>query len=147
MFIISLVLAGCSLNQDAASLYKTETPLEAEIKIPESFQANKQEEIKIILTQDGERVQNADFVHMEIEKQDGSVSYHMEETEKKRNGVYIIKKDFKSDGLYYAKLHAGNDGSTIMPQKLFIVGELSSNELEFLQENLQKQQDNQEAHH
>lgn len=142
-----LLLSACSLEPDAADLYKKEKPLESEIVIPESFSANKQETIKAVLTQDGKKVEDADFVHFEIWKQDGTVKYNMEEAVKEDNGTYSISKDFNSDGLYYIKLHASNDGSIIMPQKQFIVGELSKSELEFLQQGLPKQTETHEHHH
>ncbi|MCP3027783.1 FixH family protein [Halobacillus sp. A5] len=145
--IIVMMLTGCSLKQDADSLYNTETPLDADIMIPESIKINEKEEIKVILTQGGHRVKDADFVHVEIWKQDGSVSYRMEEAMNNGDGVYILRKELDSEGLYYAKLHAGNDGSVIVPQKQFIVGELSSSEIDALKEDLPKQNANQEPHH
>ncbi|KON86573.1 hypothetical protein AF332_06890 [Sporosarcina globispora] len=147
IIIFGLLLSACSLEQDAANLYKKEIPLEVEIVIPESFVDNKQETIKAFLTQGGKKVEDADFVHFEIWKQDGSVHYKMEQAENIGNGTYSLSKEFDRDGLYYIKVHASNDGSIIMPQKQFIVGELSKSELEFLQKGLQKQNVNHEHHH
>jgi YtkA-like len=147
IFIFSLLLSACSLEPDVANLYKKEKPLESEIIIPESFSENEQETIKVVLTQDGKKIEGADFVHFEIWKQDGSLNYSMEEAEDLGNGTYSISKEFDRDGLYYVKVHASNDDSIIMPQKQFIVGELSKSELEFLQKSLQKQNENHEHHH
>ncbi|MFC0275016.1 FixH family protein [Metabacillus herbersteinensis] len=147
IIIFSLMLSACSLEPDAANLYKKEKPLESEIIIPKSFSDNKQETIKVVLTQAGIKVEDADFVHFEIWKQDGSLKNNMEQAEEEGNGTYSLNKNFDSDGLYYIKVHAGNDGSIIMPQKQFIVGELSKNELEFLQKGLQKQEESHEHHH
>ncbi|WP_101842687.1 FixH family protein [Halobacillus sp. Marseille-P3879] len=147
LIFLIVMMTGCSLKQDAASLYKKETPLKAEIIIPESFNANENKEIKVILTQSGQRVPDADFVHMEVWKQDGSVSYRMEEVKNIGDGVYSLSKELESEGLYYAKLHAGNDGSTIVPQTQFVVGELSDSEREALKENSPEQNSNSEPHH
>ncbi|MBO0998468.1 FixH family protein [Bacillus sp. SD075] len=136
----------CSLEKDVTTLYKEETPLEAEIIIPASFSANTQETMKAVLTQGGKKVENADFVHFEIWKQDGSLTYSMEQTVEEGNGTYTLRKNFDSDGLYYIKVHASNDGSIIMPQKQFIVGKLSKSELKFLQKGSQKQESH-EHHH
>jgi hypothetical protein len=144
---VSLLLSACSLDQDVANLYKEETPLEVEIILPQSFSDNKQETIKATLSQDGKRITRADFVHFEIWKQDGSLIYGMEEAEEIGNGMYSITKEFDRNGLYYIKVHAGNNGSIIMPQKQFIVGELSESELKFLQKGLQKQSESHEHHH
>jgi hypothetical protein len=147
IFIFSLLLSACSLEPDVANLYKKENPLESEIIIPESFSENKQETIKVVLTQDGKKVEGADFVHFEIWKQDGTLNYSMEQAEEVGNGTYRLSKEFDSDGLYYIKVHASNDGSIIMPQKQFIVGDLSKSELEFLQKGVQKQNEHHEHHH
>jgi hypothetical protein len=96
--------------------------VESEIIIPKSFSDNKQETIKVFLTQAGKKVEDADFVHFEIWKQDGSLKNNMEEAEEKGSGVYSLNKNFDSDGLYYIKVHAGNDGSIIMPQKQYCRG-------------------------
>ncbi|WP_413303809.1 FixH family protein [Bacillus sp. 1P10SD] len=147
LMILSVFLSACSLRKDAADLYKKETPLKAEIVIPDSFSENKQETIKAILTQGGKKVERADFVHFEIWKQDGTLQYPMEEARNSGNGTYTLSKEFDKDGLYFIKLHAGNDGSIIMPQKQFIVGKLSKSELEFLQKDVPVQNGTQEHHH
>ncbi|AMM94521.1 FixH family protein [Peribacillus sp. SIMBA_075] len=147
IFIFILLLSACSLEKDAANQYKEETPLESEIIIPESFTANKQETIKVVLTQGGKRVRSADFVHFEIWKQDGSLKYSMEQAEAEGNGTYSLSKNFDSDGLYYIKVHASNDGSIIMPQKQFIVGKLSKSDLKIMQKGMHKQEESHEHHH
>lgn len=145
--IFSLSLSACSLEENVENLYRKEKPLEAEIVIPDSFSENKQETIEVILTQDGSKVEGADFVHFEIWKQDGSLHYSMEEALEIGKGMYLLSKDFESQGLYFIKIHAGNNGSTIMPTKQFIVGELSKSELEYLQKDLENPNQNSEHHH
>ncbi|MBO0587481.1 FixH family protein [Sporosarcina sp. E16_8] len=147
ILIFSLLLGACSLKQDVANLYKQETPLESEIIIPESISANKQETIKVILTQDGKKVEGADYVQFEIWKQDGSVKFDMEQAEDEGNGTYSLSKKIDSEGLYYIKVHASNHGSIIMPQKQFVIGELSENEKKFLRKGKPKQQESHENHH
>lgn len=147
IFIFSLLLSACSLEKDVTNLYKEETPLAAEIIIPASFSANTKETMKVVLTQGGKKVENADFVHFEIWKQDGSLKYSMEQAEEEGNGTYTLSKNFDSDGLYYIKAHASNDGSIIMPKKQFIVGKLSESELKFLQKGSQKQEESHKHHH
>lgn len=145
--ILSTLLSACSLKQDVEKLYKEEAPLQAEIIIPNNFSANEQETIKAILTQNGERVEDADFVHFEIWKQDGSIKYSMEEANELGNGIYSISKDFDHDGLYFVKVHAGHNGSIILPKKQFVVGELSESELDSLQKGTQSENEVQEHHH
>jgi len=147
LLIFSLLLSACSLKQNVANLYKQEAPLESEIVIPESISVNKHETIKVILTQDGKKVEGADFVHFEIWKQDGSVKFDMEQAEEEGNGTYSLSKKFGSEGLYYIKVHASNDGSIIMPKKQFVIVELSESEIKFLQKGKPKQQESHENHH
>ncbi|PAD67524.1 hypothetical protein CHH83_18385 [Bacillus sp. 7586-K] len=147
VIISTLFLSACSLKQDVEKLYKEEAPLQAEIIIPNNFSANEQEMIKVILTQKGKRVEDADFVHFEIWKQDGSIKYSMEEAKELGNGIYSISKDFDHDGLYFVKVHAGHNGSIIMPKKQFVVGELSESELDSLQKGTQNENEGHEHHH
>ncbi len=146
-FILSLVLSACSLKQNVATLYKQEEPLHAEIIIPDSFSSNEPDVIIISLTQNEKRVEDADYVHVEIWKQDGSVKYAMEQAKEIGNGLYSVTKDLNQEGLYFAKIHASKNGSIIMPQKQFIVGDLSRNELEFLQDGIKSQAENHEHQH
>ena len=147
IFVLSLLLSACSLKQDIAKLYKQETPLESEIIIPESIMVNKHETIKVMLTQDGKKVEGADYVRFEIWKQDASVKFNMEQAEEEGNGTYSLTKNFDSEGLYYIKVHASNDSSIIMPQKQFVVGGLSESEIKFLQKGKPKQEESHENHH
>ncbi|KKI88654.1 hypothetical protein WQ54_31085 [Bacillus sp. SA1-12] len=147
VLILSLFLSACSLKEDAADLYQKESPLEAEIIIPETFSNNNQENIKVVLTQDGKKVEGADYVHFEIWKQDGSLHYNMEQAKEVGNGKYALSKDFDSNGLYYIKVHASNNGSIIMPQKQFVVGGLTESELQYLKQDLPKNDAVHEHHH
>ncbi|WP_254179063.1 FixH family protein [Cytobacillus oceanisediminis] len=147
MILLLSFLSACSLNENAAELYKQETPLKLEIQTPDTFTAGEQETVKATLTQDGKPADHTDFVHFEIWKQDGTVYYGMEEADNEGGGVYSISKDFDKDGLYFVKVHAQQGGSLIMPQKQFIVGELSKSDVEFLQKGTGKQEAGQGHHH
>jgi len=142
-----LLLSACSLKEDATALYKKETPLEAQLEIPSSLKAKEPATIKVTLTQNGEKVEHADYVHYEVWKQDGTIQKNMRDAKNEGNGVYSITVKIDSDGLYFVKLHASNNDSIIMPQKQFIVGELSDSELEYLQKDVKVQEESQEHHH
>ncbi len=145
--LICLFLSACSLDKDVDQLYKKESPLEVDIILPDNVSLNKPEMIRAILTQDGKKIDNADFVHFEIWKRDGSVQYGMEPAENDGNGTYSLSKLFKQEGLYLIKVHAGNQGSIVIPRKQFIVGHLSQEELDSLKESQQNQQEEHEHHH
>ena len=132
IFVLGCV-SGCSLDPNAKKLYKQETPLEAEVIVPELLEPTDDATIQVILTQNGERVDNPDYVHLEIWKQDGTVNYGMKEAHNDGDGQFSLSRNFEKEGLYYVQVHAGSNGSFIMPTKQFIVGELSESDLDALQ--------------
>ncbi|WP_080848898.1 FixH family protein [Cytobacillus gottheilii] len=148
VFIFSaFLLSACSLDENVADLYKQESPLEADILIPEYFSKEESELIQVQLTQNGKIVENPDFVHLEIWKQDGSLNYGMEEAENLGDGIFGLSKPFDLDGLYYVKVHASSAGSMIVPTKQFIVGELSQSDLDALQKGIKQEGDTGGHHH
>ncbi|MDT3762769.1 FixH family protein [Priestia filamentosa] len=146
-FLFSLLLSACSTKPDAAKQYKMEHPLQAEIILPKSLSTNTETTFRVNLTQEGKKVENPDYVHFEIWKQDGSVKFPMEQAEKEKRGTYRLTKKLKQDGLYYVQVHASKGGDPIMPKKQFIVGELSKSELELLQDGAPKQENGHQHHH
>jgi hypothetical protein len=71
----------------------------------------------------------------------------MEEAEVVGDGMYRVTKDFEQDGLYFVKIHASSSGSTIVPTQQFIVGELSTCELQYLQKGQKPEGEAEEHHH
>ncbi|WP_255301585.1 FixH family protein [Bacillus sp. AFS040349] len=144
-----LILSACSLElkQDVAKQYKEEEPMVADIIIRDSLSTNSDTTFQVVLTQGEEKVVSADYVHFEIWKQDGSVKFEMEQAEEVGNGTYQLSKKLDSEGLYFIKVHASSNDSIIMPQKQFIVGELSESELEFLQKGAVVEDGGGEHHH
>lgn len=130
--IVSFTLFACSANENAGELYKSESPLLIEITTPNTRDHDNTGKIETVLTQDGKPVDAADFVHFEIWKQDGTLSYGMENAIYEGNGKYSITKSFPKNGLYLVKVHARSKGSLIMPKKQFIIGELTAADREFL---------------
>ncbi len=147
LIILGVLLGGCSLAENTEDLYKKERPLQAEIILPDSFAADEDVPIRAVLTQNGEKVAGADYVHFEIWKRDGSVHYPMEEADDEEEGVYQLTKKFEQDGVYIIKVHASSAGSLIMPQKQFVVGELTEAELEELMKEGEAPSGSHEGHH
>lgn len=145
--IIGFLLGGCSLKEDAAELYLQEQPLYAEVILPEIIKSEEQVPIKVILTQDGKKVEEVESVEFEIWKHDESLHATVEQPSELEEGTYGINKTFESDGLYYIKIHASKGDSIIMPQVQVVVGELSKSELEFLQKDLREKEEGHEHHH
>ncbi|WP_175640383.1 FixH family protein [Metabacillus schmidteae] len=147
VMFFAIFLAACADEDNVASLYKQENPIDVEIMIPEKFTENQQETIKAKLTQAGEPVEGADYVHFEMWNQEGTVHYEMEQANEEGKGIYSLSKDFNEEGLYFVQVHASNNGSVIMPKKQFVVGKLTANDEEFLKENKKPQSGGHEGHH
>lgn len=145
--IIGLFLGGCSLKEEAAELYLQEQPLHAEVILPETIKSGEQVSIKVILTQDGKKVEEVDSVEYEMWKHDDTIHATVEQPGKLEWGIYGINKTFDRDGLYYIKVHASKGEAIIMPQVQVVVGELSKSELEFLQKDLPEKEEGHEHHH
>lgn len=147
LVILALFLGACSVSSDAADLYKKETPLQIEVVIPELIPKGESITLQAVLTQVEQKVENADFVHFRVWKQDGSIRYPMEEAEELGNGVYQMDFRFEKDGLYFLEVHAGNNGAISSPRQQFVVGELSKTEMEKLKEGPVKEEEPSEHHH
>ncbi|MBT2759032.1 FixH family protein [Mesobacillus foraminis] len=146
-FILLLLSACVQLKDTAATLYEKEKPIEIRIELPDSISKRKPIKITAVLTQDQTTIENAEFVHFQIWKSDGSVNYGMEEAVNEGMGRYSISKQFDTDGLYYIKVHAGSNDSIIMPQYRIVVGYLTEQDLKILQEGQNRQNSMHEHHH
>lgn len=146
---ISLVavtaLSACAVNPDATEHYKQETPLQATLDFPEVVAAGEPITFEVGLTKQ-ENVA-PDFVHLELQKADGTISYGMQEATRLDDGTYELTTSIKEDGLYIARVHAQADGSTIFPAKQFIVGELTDAEWAALYEGASPVEAVTEPHH
>jgi hypothetical protein len=147
LIVMGLLLGGCSLDENTEELYKIEQPLQVEVILPDSFAAGEDVPIRAVITQNGKKVADADYVHFEIWKRDGTVHYPMEEATDEGEGVYQLTKKFEQDGVYTIKVHASSAGSLIMPQKRFVVGELTEAELEELMKEGEAPSGGHEGHH
>ena len=142
-----IYLSGCSSDPQASQHYKQESPLEAAITVPEVYGPTTPTTISVVLTQNGEKVENPEYVHFEIWKQDGTAKYGMSEANNDGNGQYSLTKNFKEDGLYYVQVHASYNNSIIMPTKQFILGELSESDLLAIQSDAPSSDGNSHSHH
>lgn len=148
IIFLSLFLTACSSDIDkSATLYQTELPIDVTVSIPKQIEYGQEYTIKVSFMQGSERIIDADFVHFEVVKQDGSINFGMSEATSDGNGIYSKQMRFDSEGLYFLKIHAGNKGSTIMPTRQIIVGSLTDNDQLFLQQNIPIPETNHEGHH
>ncbi|WP_342455360.1 FixH family protein, partial [Planococcus sp. A6] len=142
-----LLLSACSVRGDAADLYKQEAPLQIAAEVPEEIAPGETVNVKAKLTQNGEPVDEANFVHFEVRKQDGSIPYPMKEAQALGGGVYEMEASFKSAGLYFLEVHAGSGDAISNPHYQFIVGDLSESELDSLKEGPEPDEGSSGHHH
>ena len=139
------VLSACSVKEEAVELYKQETPLQATFDVPEVIEAGEAITFEIGLSVQGDV--EPDFVHLELQKADGTISYGMQEATRISDGTYELTTRVKQDGLYIARVHAQANGSTIFPAKQFIVGELTEAEWDALYDGAAPVEAVTEPHH
>lgn len=140
VFLLSLFLIACSVDKEAVSLYKQEKPLEIDISVPHPVLLNKPHVFEAVLRQDGEVVDDAEYVRFTIWKKDSSSQNETIVATNAGNGVYTVERIIDRDGIYYVKVNASANGSRIMPTKQFIVGEITE-EIESV-----KKQDKEQHH-
>lgn len=135
LIVTSSGLAGCAVTSDAAQQYAVSIPLSVKFEIPKVLKADQEKQYRFgaTLWQDQKAVKEAEYVHFEIWKADGTLRYSMEPADETKPGVYSIEKKLPKEGLYYIKVHASSNGAMIMPTRQFIVGQLSANDLKILQ--------------
>lgn len=105
--LLAALLAGCSLDPDAAEKYKTEKQLEAEIEI-------SQHEIWIKTAPEAE-------VSVTFWKKGSDAEVLV--ARKTEEGVFFAEKEMKEHGIYFLKADVKLGRQHIMPTKKIIVGE------------------------
>ncbi|MGF7036141.1 hypothetical protein J2T17_007192 [Paenibacillus mucilaginosus] len=118
------LLTACSVDREAVSHYKQESPIHIDISLPEPFILNTPMTITATLNQNGVSVKNAEYVDFTIWEK-GSLNREKIEGENDGSGVYHVKYTATKNGTYYVKVAASANGSKIMPTKQFILGEIA----------------------
>ncbi|UFT99571.1 FixH family protein [Radiobacillus kanasensis] len=151
MAIILLLLSACTANSNSSN---NGNPIpevvEAEIQLPEEIYLNTESILKVIVTQGQGNIEEADDVQFEIWSENNKEASEMIKANNEKNGIYSIKKTFQQDGIYYIQTHVTAKGLHVMPKKRFIVGTVSKEELNSLNEETKNQEDsngNNSHHH
>jgi hypothetical protein len=129
--LIALILfggmvAGCSNEKDNTN-QKAETPslefVEVTIQTPEQINLNEEIQIKAIVTQGKDQVDDANEVKFELWKV-GQEEHEKIEAQNDGKGIYSIKKTFSENGNYAVIAHVTARSMHSMPKKEFTVGTL-----------------------
>lgn len=108
----SLLLAGCSLDPDAAQKYVTEEKLEAVIAVSGDriqVETSPDADVSVFFWQDGEQSKPLAVI---------------EEAE----GVFTADQPMSEDGIYFVKADIQTDGQHIMPTKKVVIGDVAEPE-------------------
>lgn len=124
LFII-FAISGCSKSNDPTDELK---PIEVTIQIqPEVFKANEEVTIQALVSHGDEKVNDANEVAFEIQRQ-GEKEREIINAESKGEGVYEIKTTFPVNGTYDVIAHVTARDMHVMPKKELIVGEPAAEE-------------------
>ncbi|AKP78572.1 hypothetical protein AS52_03611 [Priestia megaterium Q3] len=119
MLLIILVIAvvGCSKGNDQRS-----KEVKGEIQVPQTIHSNKPVSIEVLVTQGDQKIENADAVQIQVEKE-GYINQEMIDAKHEGNGAYSTDYTFKEDGDYTITAHVTIDGDMKMFTKKVTVGE------------------------
>jgi hypothetical protein len=118
------IIAGCSNEKDTPQQNEDTQTLEfveVSIQTPEKINVNEEINIKAIVTQGTDQVDDANEVKFELWKV-GQEEHEKIEAQNDGKGVYSIKKTFTEDGHYAVIAHVTARSMHTMPKKEFTVG-------------------------
>lgn len=117
--ITIFVLAACNNESKEPPM---PVMVDVAIQLPDTIQVNEQVELKALVTQGDEKVNDADDVEFEIWK-DGAPedSHKKNQGELQGEGIYSVQKTFSEPGTYYVISHVTARDLHVMPKKQFIV--------------------------
>ncbi|KAB2496108.1 hypothetical protein A3863_10640 [Priestia endophytica] len=145
-FVIILLLSACSVDSDAAKLYRQSEKMKAVIVIPKTVNPNEEVDLKVEVTKEDKKVEKLESMNIEIWKKGNEENKKVIEGKRTAKGTYEVVNTFSEDGIYYVKADVRTKDLHIMPTKQMIVGELSEEEAKSLEPEKEKE-DNHHSHH
>ncbi|WP_255902137.1 FixH family protein [Priestia aryabhattai] len=117
LLILVIAVVGCSKGNEQKS-----QEVKGEIEVPQTINANKTVSIEVLVTQGDQKIENADAVQIQVEKE-GYINQEMIDTKHEGNGTYSTDYTFKEDGDYTITAHVTIKGDMKMFTKKVTVGE------------------------
>jgi hypothetical protein len=145
-FVIILLLSSCSVDSDAAKLYRQSEKMKAVIVIPKTVNPNEEVDLKVEVTKEDKKVEKLESMNIEIWKKGNEENKKVIEGKRIAKETYELVNTFSEDGIYYVKAEVRTKDLHIMPTKQMIVGELSEEEAKSLEPEKEKE-DNHHSHH
>ncbi|YCA44710.1 FixH family protein [Bacillus sp. JZ8] len=145
-FVIILLLSACSVDSDAAKLYRQSEKLKAVIITPETMNPNEEVGLEVEVTKEDKKVEELERMNVEIWKKGSEENKKVIEGQRTTKGTYEVVNTFSEDGIYYVKADVRTKNLHIMPTKQMIVGELSEEDEKSLEPEKEKEH-NHHSHH
>ncbi|RPK12900.1 FixH family protein [Priestia endophytica] len=145
-FVIILLLSACSVDSDAAKLYRQSEKMKAVIVIPKTVNPNEKVGLKVEVTKKNKKVEELESMNIEIWKKGNEENKKVIEGKRTAKGTYEVVNTFSEDGIYYVKADVRTKDLHIMPTKQMVVGELSEEEAKSLEPEKEKE-NNHHSHH
>lgn len=136
----AVFLSGCAAGNPEARLAE---PLETYIYLPESISADIPETFTVHVTENGELLETADDITIEVWQEAAEESQWIE-AQSSEAGVYTAEASFEEEGLYYIQAHVSSGDVSSMPVKSFTVGELTEEEQAIVED---EPEEHDEGHH
>ncbi|AJY75557.1 FixH family protein [Paenibacillus beijingensis] len=126
VLICMLLLSACSPpSPNAASKYQKENVLGIVIIVPDPITLGKPQRFIAVLEQAGTKVDNADDVRFTIWGSGDTGPRETVAAANDGNGIYSVEKMIDREGVYYVQVNASAGGSSVMPTKRFIAGDVT----------------------
>lgn len=117
LLVLVIAMVGCSKGNEL----RRSQEVKGTIQVPESIKPNEKISIRILVTQGDKKIEDADDVQFQVEKE-GYINQEMTEANHQGNGVYSTDYTFKEDGEYMITAHVTVKGDMKMFRKKVTVG-------------------------
>ncbi|MCM3408563.1 FixH family protein [Metabacillus litoralis] len=129
LFIISILLfifSGCehSTSHHQHGLHEEQNGMiDVSVKLPEEIKAEIPFILELHLTQDGNSVNIADDVRVDVWKDRDEAKKTTYEARFDKDGIFLVELKIDQSGAYKLMYHVTAKGQHVMSEVLFVVGE------------------------
>jgi hypothetical protein len=116
LLVLIIAVVGCSKGNEQKS-----QEVKGTIEVPQTIKANEKTSINVLVTQGDQKIENADAVQIQVEKE-GYINQEMIDAKHQGNGAYSTDYTFKEDGEYTITAHVTIKGDMKMFTKKVTVG-------------------------
>ena len=119
----ALTACGQDKEDDVPTEVKAPEMLEVQLTVSETADVDETVEMKAIVTQGDEKIEEADEVVFEVWEEGKKSESEMIDSVNGKGGIYSAEKSFDHDGLFHVQVHVTANGIHTMPLTEVVVGE------------------------